>query len=234
MKKSNILQSFVMFIFMLGLASIVMAGLTVVPLQHNFGDVEVGSSSTINFTITNTGDDNLSINNISFQAGCNPNFAISMAPVFSMPILPNHYVIVEVTFTPSSEGNVSTVLQISWTNDKSGVESVNLSGTGVSSSPPPISVDDILVFFDQSVDNGSLTGSDSGQSVEEKLHDLRNMIEKACNLVKDGLFPDACRQLSDAYKRTDGESIPPDFVEGSATSDLASIIQELIEYLGCE
>jgi len=59
------------------------------------------------------------------------------------------------------------------------------------------------------------------------------MIEAAGDLVEDGLLADACQQLGDAYKKTDGEDNPPDFVTGSAAADLAGTILDLMDSLGC-
>jgi hypothetical protein len=60
------------------------------------------------------------------------------------------------------------------------------------------------------------------------------MIDAAGDLIEEGNIAGACRQLQDAYKKTDGFPRPPDFVTGDAADDLAQKIQELRESLGCE
>ena len=93
---------------------------------------------------------------------------------------------------------------------------------------------DILDFFDESVADGNLVGDGPGNSAENRLNALRNMIEAEGNLIDAELIEDACWQLQDAYNRTDGESPPPDFVTGDAAAELAGMIEELMESLGCE
>ena len=59
------------------------------------------------------------------------------------------------------------------------------------------------------------------------------MLETAENLIQDGLFDEACGQLSAVYKKTDGLPKPPDFVTGQAAQELADKISDLIEELNC-
>ena len=99
---------------------------------------------------------------------------------------------------------------------------------------PSEQVAEILDFVDTSVDGGTLTGDGPGNSAEKRLNALINMIEAAGDLVEDGDIEGACQQLLDAYKKTDGEPKPPDFVAGEAASELADMIQDLRATLGCE
>jgi beta propeller repeat protein len=92
---------------------------------------------------------------------------------------------------------------------------------------------DILAFFDQSVSNGTLTGQGPGNSASGKLNALRNMIAAAASLINQGDIAGACQQLLDAYRKTDGNPKPPDFVTGPAASELAAKIQALRQSLGC-
>ena len=60
------------------------------------------------------------------------------------------------------------------------------------------------------------------------------MLKAAGDLVYDGLLAEACDQLGDAYRRTDGVPAPPDFVAGPAAAELAMRIRALRASLGCE
>jgi hypothetical protein len=91
----------------------------------------------------------------------------------------------------------------------------------------------ILEFFDTAVEEGSLVGSGPAASAAGRLGALRNMLEAAETLIAAGATADACVQLQDALDRTDGERLPPDFVAGEASSQLASLIRALMETLGC-
>ncbi len=85
----------------------------------------------------------------------------------------------------------------------------------------------ILTFFDQSVSNGTLTGSGSAKSADGRLGALRNMLSSARNLIKAGKSDSARLQLSDAYTRMDGNPDPPEFVAGTAIADLGRLVDNL-------
>jgi len=201
----------------------------VVPLYHDFGDVQVGSTTTTIITVSNVDGHDLEIGSVELVGSAD--FSITMAP--DPTVSPGMETGVEVTFAPSSTGYVSATLQIVSNDSSSPTVSVSLGGTGVASEPPPASVADILAFFDASVANGTLAGSGPGKSADGRRRALRNMIEAAGDLIDDGAYEDACRQLLDVYKGCDGLARPPDFVSGSAAPDLAVMILDLIASLGC-
>ncbi|MBA7653130.1 Outer membrane protein assembly factor BamB [subsurface metagenome] len=96
-----------------------------------------------------------------------------------------------------------------------------------------IEVDDILEFFDMSVEQGTLVGEGPGKSDRGRTKALRNIIETAKDFIEVGDIESACQQLLGAYKRCDGLPIPPDFVGGDAAPGLADMIQDLMDSLGC-
>ncbi len=99
---------------------------------------------------------------------------------------------------------------------------------------PEEEIDEILEFFDESVENETLEGVGPGRSsADSRLNALRSMIEEAKDLIEAGLIADACEQLMAAYKKTDGDPIPPDFVTGDAAEELAELILHLMNNLGC-
>jgi hypothetical protein len=104
---------------------------------------------------------------------------------------------------------------------------------GVGQEEPPVSVADILAFFDESVANGTLYGYGPGKSADGRLNALRNQIEAAGDLIDDGALEDACQQLLNAYERCDGLLRPPEFVAGPAAATLAGMILDLMGELGC-
>ena len=89
-------------------------------------------------------------------------------------------------------------------------------------------------FFDGSVEAGELEGQGPAQSADKRLNALRNMLENAAVLIEGGFYQEACDQLWDAYGKCDGDSKPPDLVAGDAAADLAQMILEVIDGLGCE
>ena len=104
-------------------------------------------------------------------------------------------------------------------------------------SPVPtaeLRIDNIQDVFDSAVTSGTLTGNGpTATSSDGKLKALRNMLERAEYLIDNGFFAQACQQLQDAYKKTDGNLKPPDLVTGTAVATLAAQIQNLINSLGC-
>jgi hypothetical protein len=197
--------------------------LAVSPASLDFGDVEVGGSASGVVTVMNLGGSEVSlVAEISGSA----DFAITS----SVPdrISPGTFVYIDVTFSPSAVGVAAANLLI---NE---VVGTTLSGMGVAAEPPPVSIADILAFFDASVADGTLVGSGPGNSADSRRDALRNMIEAAGELLDGGHIGDACRQLLDAYRRTDGLAEPPEFVAGPAAPTLAGLILDLLGGLGCD
>ncbi len=98
---------------------------------------------------------------------------------------------------------------------------------------PAEQIQEILDFVDDSVAAGTLVGVGSGKPAENKLNAFINMLEEAQSLIEAELFAEACVQLQDAREKCDGQSPPPDFVAGSAVSELAERIQALRESMNC-
>ena len=92
-------------------------------------------------------------------------------------------------------------------------------------------VQDILEFVEHSVEANDLKGAGPGNSAKGRLNALINMIEETGDLIADGLYEEAYLQLEDAYKKCDGQSPPPDFVQGDAAAELADMILSLMEAL---
>jgi hypothetical protein len=205
------------------------------PLTYDFGNVEVGTSHIKSIKVTNVGGHHLMISSITFQSGSSLDFSIINAPelpLFIPPVngMPN-FIEIEIAFQPSAVGSSSTMLDIVSNDPISPTVTVNFAGTGVPSEPP-VSVADILAFFDSSVADGTLYGDGMGKSADGRRDALRNMIKAAGGLIDDSFIEKACQQLMDAYNHCDGISIPPDFVVGPVAPELASMILNLIMSLG--
>jgi hypothetical protein len=92
-------------------------------------------------------------------------------------------------------------------------------------------IEEILDFVNDRVEDGTLTGEGSGTSAENRLNAYINMLEEAQRLIDAEKFKDAYGQLRSAYRLTDGESPPPDFITGEAAPLLAAMIKYLMESL---
>jgi hypothetical protein len=96
------------------------------------------------------------------------------------------------------------------------------------------SIDDIRSYFDDAVSMGTLVGN--GPTVTSSagmLAAFENMLAQVDALLDTGDLQGACKQLLTVYSKTDGLTPPPDFIAGPSTEDLAEMIQDLIDSLGC-
>jgi hypothetical protein len=105
---------------------------------------------------------------------------------------------------------------------------VNLGGEGINGGQTPVTIDDILAFFDQSVDDGTLQGRGSGWLAKLRLCIMREMLVIAGELIEYDRINAACFILNRAYLRSDGQKWPPDFVVGDDCLELNTMILELI------
>jgi beta propeller repeat protein len=207
--------------------------ISVAPPLVEFGNVEKNKSTTAIVTITNEGDMNLTVSGISLVSGSSNAFSITQVPT-TTTIAPGAQADVTITFAPTALGSFSGTLQITSDDPDEGLVEVPLVGIGVySEKPPEQQIQDILDFFDDSVDDGTLPGDGPGKSAENRRHALRNMIEAAGDLIGNGDIAGACQLLYDTYLKTDGDPQPPDFVKGSAAPELASEILTLMQTLNC-
>lgn len=200
--------------------------ISIVPLAYDFGEVELGSSSTVFVSISNEGDANLTVNDISLQSGLCEDFSVALV---SLPLVIPHEgpEDVEITYTPSAVGSCSGVLEITSDDPDEPVVEIELSGIGIEPAPPTI--DDILEFFDTSVENETLKGRGTGWFAELRLRLMRQLLVFAGESIERDRIKIAYFLLKRAHKRCDGEPWPPDFVEGEATEELAEMIVDLME-----
>jgi|GEM_PF-1500815 len=111
----------------------------VTPLSLNYGDVYIGSDSTLSVTITNTGTADLGVTSIAFGAGTSADFAITSGPA-NILLIPGANVTVQVTYSPSDEGTDSGTLVIDSDDSDEPKVTVSLSGNGV---PVPVAEIDV-------------------------------------------------------------------------------------------
>jgi hypothetical protein len=198
----------------------------------DFKQVLVGSSSTEVLYITNLESENKVMVNLTFkERTCD--FSVGSQGIH---IEPGQTLSVEVTFAPSHLGDCSDILYFFYSVGE--WEQLVVRGKGVDTlTVEEHGVEDLLDFFDEGVDIGTLRGSGPGKSADKRLNALRNMLEAAVYLGINGDTDEACGQLKAVHKKTDSLNTPvgsPDFVEGEAVSDLAAMTLEVMENLGCQ
>jgi hypothetical protein len=226
------LLSICILVLALPLAAVAQTGDSPVVIvdNENFGDVVLGEFATAYIDILNTGFDAITIESVTLEPE-GGDFAVVDNPA-GATLGYGQSATVVITFTPTVLGSATATLVIDWQDGIAGSETVELAGTGVESPANPVSVQEILDFFDQSVADGTLVGQGPGNSADGRRGALRNKIKAAGDILEDG--EDACEQLLDAYQCADGLPRPPDFVAGSAAGTLAQMILDLMGDLGCE
>ena len=234
MKKKIVLIS-VLVMFFIG-AAVVLAEATprieVSPLEYDFGEVELGTSSTLFLSIINIGDEILTVNTFSLWGSKEISVNLSL---LEYKINPGSQVEIEITFSPLSEGYHEALLMFE-SNDLNAIEvRVELYGTGVVASvPPEQQISDILDFFDESVASGTLKGIGPPNWAELRLIAMKYLLETIQLFIDWDYTWYACYLLDRAYQFTDGHFEPPDWVKGEAAPELAAMIQELMATLDCE
>jgi hypothetical protein len=115
------------------------AQITTIPNALNFGDVDIGSSATMNFDLGDQGGFPLTITlstpptENGYSALTNPFTQLAGS---GDVIAPDSSIVETVQFAPTSTGAASATWLLEG-NDGSGVQTVTLTGTGVTPPPPP-------------------------------------------------------------------------------------------------
>jgi len=94
-------------------------------------------------------------------------------------------------------------------------------------------IQDILDFYDNAVEDGILVGVGKSKSADNKINGLRNKIEAVAEYISIGDIEGACDQLYICYEKCDGDPKPKDFVTGDAAEDLGNIIGNFMVNLNC-
>ena len=96
-------------------------------------------------------------------------------------------------------------------------------------------IDEVLDSVEEWIGDGDLVGVGEGNSAAGRLNAFDNMLNNARDLFNAGDITGACAQLEDAYKKCDGQSPPPDFVEGDEVlAPLQVMITTLMTDFECQ
>jgi hypothetical protein len=209
--------------------------INVVPLSHDFGQVEVGSSESVVITIHNEGDDHITIYDANFPAGSSSDYSITsffLPPVF---FTAGGHFDLDITFAPSADGPSQAILEIESSDPGQPLVQVMLTGEGTGGeTTPPEQIEEINDFVKTSVDDRTLVGTGRGSSARNRLRTFAKKLQIVESLIEDELYSEACALLKSLYKHCDGLDRPKDFVEGEATPELATKIEELLAALDCD
>ncbi len=105
--------------------------LTANPSSLSFGNVDIGSSSTLPVTLTNSGNANVTISNVSISG---PGFNASGVSTGQI-VTPGQYATLNVTFAPAATGSAAGSVTVT-SDATNSPTTISLSGSGVQ---PPVS-----------------------------------------------------------------------------------------------
>lgn len=232
------LKGLVVLVFILGIALPIQAQsiIEVTPTDYDFGNVAKGDTATTMVTIQNINGHILTISGLNLSGTSDPAFSITSVEPF--PIFldwnGNSSTDAEITFAPESVGYKTAFLVIQSDDLVNPVVMVPLGGEGIEDTQDPLTLGDIIAFFDDAVNTGTLEGRGELQWIANKrLKAFRCILVAASTLFDSGYFDWGCFILERAFLRSDGQPRPPDFVVGQARIQLAAMILQLMADLGC-
>lgn len=209
-------------------------GLVVVSELH-FGEVELNTPFTLNVEFYNDWYEDLTIKHIDMSVESSPDFTFTMPSNFPGTIPPYQSIYVQITYTPTALGPAEGTLVIDWYNGGPGGSTIELDGTGVEPPGGPVTIEDVLEFFDNGVDEGTIEGRGHrpGQKKAHlKIFQVRLVL--AALFIEKGWMNGACKLLERCHAFSDGEIGPRDLIEGEDVDDLNIMIQDLMAELGCQ
>jgi len=204
------------------------------PKEWDFGDVSIGSSSTVIFSLANFELTEIAIRNIMILNATSESFKMHIdVPPPSIYIFSEKTYDIVVEFSPSTIGAHSAELRISSNATYSEVF-IPVQGVGVIGEVPPGELMSYLInSFDEFVENETIKFSGPNHMGNCRLKAFRDMLKASSDLVNVCDYETACVQLRDSLNRVDGDKHPPDFMEGINTETLANMIRDAINILEC-
>jgi hypothetical protein len=204
------------------------------PTEWDFGDVSIGSSSTVIFTLSNFDETEIAIRNIWIVNATSDSFRIHIdvpPPSIYIPNEKTYDIIVE--FSPSTLGDHSAELRIS-TNTKVSDVFIPVQGLGVIEEVPPVEpMAHLIDSFNGFVEKETIIFSGHGHIASCRRKAFGSMLKASSDLINVCDYESACTQLRDVLNRIDGDRHPPDFMEGLDTETLASLIRNVLNLLEC-
>ena len=109
--------------------------ISVSPSSNDFGNINVGSSSSKTFTVSNSGTSSLIIGQVTLTGANADEFRVANDGCSGQSVSPLSNCTIQAQFSPKSSGAKSAAISIPSNDTTSPTVTVSLSGTGVSPSP---------------------------------------------------------------------------------------------------
>jgi hypothetical protein len=208
-------------------------------MTWDYGEVELGASEPMSFTITSMGPDTkLRIDGIALadnESGAYEITSITPEPVYPMYLEVGETAEVVVTFAPGAVGVETASLFILSNAHNDPTFYVPLQGEGIINEPSPGEMmEDLIDTFDDGVEDGIICGIGPGNSAKAKLRIFGRMLDTADDLIEVGDDDAACVELERAFLRSDEAPRPQDFIDCELAPTVNAMIGEVMEALECE
>ncbi len=128
-------------------SNVPMPTITVTPGQVDLGDVDVGSEDTAEVQIENTGDADLTVEDILIAEGAAAGFSVTGVPADPLVLAPGEVLSVNVVFVPDTAGPATGLLSVLSDAANGAEQLVSLQGTGIDPAAPGIEVDPLSLAF---------------------------------------------------------------------------------------
>ena len=130
------------------------------------------------------------------------------------------------------------MLLVRWINGGAGAVGVKLEGEGIVAPGEPVTIQDILTFFYNGVDNGTIEGAGrncSSRRAHLKVFEFKLLMVEF--FILKGWDRATCNLLWHAYARSDGQKPPKDWIDGDEevgdVPKLNTMILDLLTELSC-
>jgi hypothetical protein len=212
---------------------IAVGGLSTIPREHDFGDVEIRRPKKTIITVGNpwyTGK-NIVLKNVRLSGS--EDFSITSIMDVPKLIPPHGSIELELSFTPSGWGYFLATLEIETNDSYVPLVKVPLGGSSVfHEAPPHVQIIAIQNYLDERTATGDISGSSSDifHGVNQ-VKALMGMLDSVGDLMMDGEYDRANVQLESIYQVIDGEPNPPDMVTGPDVHKLTQMVGLLLQAL---
>jgi len=209
------------------------------PMTWDYGEVEIGATEPMTFTITSMGPDTaLRVDMILIMDDDTGSFEALTAEIdFPVYLEVGESIEVVVNFTPDAEGMATASLLII-SNAHNGYSTyIPLQGEGVIEEPTPGEMMEQLIdTYEEGVEGGGICGLGmSTGAVTAHLRVFAAMLDAADDLIELGDVDGACDQLAHAERKCDDpDDPPPNFIGCDLAPAINAMIREVREALGCD
>jgi len=206
--------------------------------------VFTGGELTYTVTITNNGPDDATgvtltdmlpgsvtfVSATPIQGTCVEEGGIVTCNIGNMLIDGDPVIVTIIVTAPDAAGAITNTAEVACTSFDLDPSNNTVEESTIVQSPEP-SIEETIDFFDEAVEEGTITGSAGWIWGQIKLNIMRQHLTRARFSIERGYIGAACWRLRSAYRGCDGEGY--DWIVGEDAGVLAQMIYDLAVSLDC-